>query len=79
MNGDKTMQYQYVVMYDTRTEQWQVDVDTAQDLNDRLMYDELTSEWIYPDDSEYAVNREVYLAIEDQLATILAPHNLENE
>jgi hypothetical protein len=79
MNGDKTMQYQYVVMYDTRTEQWQVDVDTAQDLNDRLMYDELTSEWIYPDDSEYAVNREVYLAIEDQLATILTPHNLENE
>jgi hypothetical protein len=66
-------------MYDTRTEQWQVDVDTAQDLNDRLMYDELTSEWIYPDDSEYAVNREVYLAIEDQLATILVPHNLENE
>ena len=73
------MQYQYVVMYDTRTEQWQVDVDTAQDLNDRLMYDELTSEWIYPDDSEYAVNREIYLAIEDQLATILTPHNLENE
>ena len=73
------MQYQYVVMYDTRTEQWQVDVDTAQDLNDRLMYDELTSEWIYPDDTEYAVNREVYLAIEDQLATILTPHNLENE
>jgi hypothetical protein len=56
-----------------------VDVDTAQDLNDRLMYDELTSEWIYPDDSEYAVNREVYLAVEDQLAIILAPHNLENE
>jgi hypothetical protein len=79
MNGDRTMQYQYVVMYDTRTEQWQVDVDTAQDLNDRLMYDELTSEWIYPDDSEYAVNREIYLAIEDQLATILTPHNLENE
>ena len=73
------MQYQYVVMYDSRTEQWQVDVDTAQDLNDRLMYDELTSEWIYPDDTEYAVNREVYLAIEDQLATILTPHNLENE
>jgi hypothetical protein len=66
-------------MYDSRTEQWQVDVDTAQDLNDRLMYDELTSEWIYPDDTEYAVNREVYLAIEDQLATILTPHNLENE
>jgi hypothetical protein len=66
-------------MYDTRTEQWQVDVDTAQDLNDRLMYDELTSEWIYPDDSEYAVNREVYLAVEDQLAIIFAPHNLENE
>jgi hypothetical protein len=79
MNGDRAMQYQYVVMYDTRTEQWQVDVDTAQDLNDRLMYDELTSEWIYPDDTEYAVNREVYLAIEDQLATILTPHNLENE
>lgn len=74
-----TMQYQYVVMYDTRTEQWQVDVDTAQDLNDRLMYDELTSEWIYPDDSEYAVNREIYLSVEDQLAKILAPHNLENE
>ncbi len=32
-------QYQYVVMYDSSTEQWEVDVDTVQDLNDRLFYD----------------------------------------
>jgi hypothetical protein len=66
-------------MYDSSTEQWEVDVDTFADFNDRLIYDNEMQEWVYSDDSEYAVNREVYLAIEDQLATILAPHNLENE
>jgi hypothetical protein len=66
-------------MYDSSTEQWEVDVDTFADFNDRLIYDNEMQEWVYPDDSEYTAHREIYLAIEDQLATILTPHNLENE
>lgn len=73
------MQYHYVVMYDSSTEQWEVDVDTFADFNDRLIYDNEMQEWVYSDDSEYTAHREIYLAVEDQLATILKPHNLENE
>lgn len=70
-------QYQYVVMYDSSTEQWEVDVDTVQELNDRLFYDSEIQEWIYPDDPDYAVHKEIYLAMEDVLATILKQNSME--
>jgi hypothetical protein len=70
-------QYQYVVMYDSSTEQWEVDVDTVQDLNDRLFYDSEHQEWIYPDDPDYPVHKEIYLAVEDKLAVILKENSME--
>ena len=70
-------QYQDVVMYDSSTEQWQVVVDTVQDLNDRLFYDSEVQEWIYPDDPDYPVHKEIYLAMEDALAVILKENSME--
>lgn len=70
-------QYQYVVMYDSSTEQWQVDVDTVQDLNDRLFYDSEVQEWIYPDDPDYPIHKEIYLTMEDALAVILKENSME--
>ena len=73
------MQYQYVVMYDSSTEQWQVDVDTVQDLNDRLFYDSEIQEWIYPDDPDYPIHKEIYLTMEDALAVILKENSMEEQ
>jgi hypothetical protein len=70
-------QYQYVVMYDSSTEQWEVDVDTVQDLNDRLFYDSEVQEWIYPDEPDYQVHKEIYLTMEDALAVILKENSME--
>lgn len=70
-------QYQYVVMYDSSTEQWEVDVDTVQDLNDRLIYDDTLQEWIYPDEPEYPTHKEIYLTMEDALAVILKQNSME--
>lgn len=71
------MQYQYVVMYDSSTEQWEVDADTVQDLNDRLFYDSEIQEWIYPDDPDYPIHKEIYLTMEDALAVILKENSME--
>ena len=70
-------QYQYIVMYDSSTEQWEVDVDTVQELNDRLFYDSEVQEWIYPDDPDYPIHKEIYLTMEDVLATILKQNSME--
>jgi hypothetical protein len=64
-------------MYDSSTEQWQVDVDTVQDLNDRLFYDSEIQEWIYPDDPDYPIHKEIYLKMEDALAVILKENSME--
>ena len=72
------MQYQFVVMYDSRTEQWQVDVPSLGELSDRIMYDEEQQEWLYQGEPGYAVHESIYRDIEDELAKILAPHSLDN-
>ena len=70
-------QYQYVVMYDSSTEQWQVDVDMEAQLNDRLFYDSEHQEWIYPDDPDYPIHKEIYRSVEDTLAVILKENSME--
>jgi hypothetical protein len=70
-------QYQYVVMYDSTKEQWEVDVDTVADLNDRLIYDDTLQEWIYPDEPDYQVHKEIYLTMENALAVILKENSME--
>jgi hypothetical protein len=73
------MQYHYVVVYDSRTESWEVDSDTAYAVfNNGYFFDEETQEWEVLDEDLQA-HQEIYSDMSDKLFNILKPHSMEEE
>lgn len=73
------MQYHYVVVYDSRTESWEIDSDTAWSVfNNGYFFDEEIQDWEVPDE-DLETHQEIYSDMSDKLFNILKPHSREEE
>ena len=70
------MQYHYVVVYDSRTERWELDSETAYSVfNNGYFYDEEQQEWLDPDDNDLETHQEIYTTLSDEVCNILELNN----
>ena len=74
------MQYHYVVVYDSRTERWELDPDTTYSVfNNGYFFDEQEQEWLEPDSEDLEIHQEIYSDMSDTLFSILKPHSMKEE
>lgn len=66
------MQYHYVVVYDSETEQWCIDgYTTMLRFPDSVFYDTQQDEWIDESNEDYEIHDEIYTSVGLELSKAL--------